>query len=223
MTTSSLTLWALGCFATAVAPSGLLAQNMLPNGDFQGGVAGWTPDEPLPPATSFVWDGFEGNPAGSASLESSLNGDADVLVSSTCLPSLGEGTYRVEADILDEGSPGGECFLLFEQHEDTADCTGTLNPQNFFQAPDPGWSHVGEEIFVGGATQALRVQFYLRRNFGTEPSRCHYDNVGLFGPVPSPLEVPTASAVGLAALVAALAIAGLSRRGFVGRRANPGP
>lgn len=187
------------------------AQNLLSNGQFDGGVDGWASDDPLPPDSAFSWDPSEGVPPGSALLESSFDGNADIVVSSACLPFQGEADYRIVADLL---SDEGDCVLLLEAHVDSSDCSGQINPQIYFQAPDLGWSRIDQTVFVGAETQAMRVQLLLRRTPGSL-AQCRYDNVALFGPPQPTLEIPALGPRGLGALAVLLLVVGLTmlRRG----------
>lgn len=132
----------------------------------------------------------------------------DIVVSSVCLPFQGEGTYRLVADLLFDAKPDGQCFLAFQDHQDSADCTGTLAPHTWFQAGS-GWTHIDEELFVAPPTQALRVQLRLRRTSGQTLSQCRFDNIALFGPPQPTLEIPTTSEIGLGVLVGLLVLAGV--------------
>lgn len=215
--------WTLIPFGTIPAA----AQNLVPNGTFDSDVSGWQPNEPLPPATSFFWDGSMGIPPGSAALDTSLDGSALVRVSSPCFPSAGEGVYRWLADLYGEHEGNEACFLVVEQHE-SADCSGVANSTadypEFCEDPTSEcppylvgiWNHLDTLIYVGPKTQAFRVQFGVQRLAGqVTTTRCRLDNFALRAP--EGVAVPALGLAGIAVLVTLLSLAAIrvlrARRG----------
>lgn len=216
----AIAVWALTLPAT-------LSANLIPNGTFDSDVAGWQPNAPLPPDTSFYWDGAMGLPPGSAALDSSFNGNARVRVSGPCFPAAGEGVYRFVADFYAEF---GGCTLFLREHHDSADCTGTIDPSQSFPPyciEDPtvecppffldAWNHIDTLFYAGPEVQAFQLQLAVFRSSGyTGTARCRLDNLALFTPAQTGVAVPALGPAGMVTLVILLSLAAI--RVLRGRR-----
>lgn len=195
-----------------LAPAAASAQLLLPNGRFDHDIAGWV--DPGHPDTEVAWDPF-GNPGGSLRVTSTGSDPVTKVIRSQCI-SGPEGYYTFEADTYRPAPPPGgayvNCLAQIRQWENP-DCTGAFATQAI-DGPNPAgaWLHRAGDALLeddtgGFQVRSIAVVLLAYRGDPTGEATCHIDNVVLRGPSPT-LEIPTASATGLALLAVLVGLAG---------------
>jgi len=197
-----------------------IAQNLIPNANFDTGIDGWI----APPGGSGAveWDPAFGQPPGSLRVV----GRDDVTVPELCFP-IPEGfvDYYWSADVYMDASD--EFFLCSINYAlyDAPDCSdsfafivGDENSFPWVKTPNQ-WEHLNFDLpetdFGVVGFRAVRPVMGKLADKGSDDA-CVLDNVyfGLAPPAPVPA-IPTVSPVGLLLLAALLVTAGLvALRGF---------
>jgi len=201
----ALTLVALSLLA-AVAPA-RAEPNYLQNGSFDTDVSPWTFYGD--PATTLEWDDTLGYSHPGSLRLSKIEGGRGGFVYSECITAPPGTVWTLEALALEEpGSMYMGCGVAFNIYAQT-DCLpifygGLVNGQNFAR---DGWTRVRAEFKMPAGYSSIEALLGLSAN-EEGSGACNFDAVRLIGP-PRLAEVPALDAGALAALTAALALAGL--------------
>ena len=200
--TSSAWPSALRVIVLAIAvPSALASQNLLQNGNFTSGVAGWSLETDA--GFELSWDDSMGNPSpGSLRLSGTFQGVgigvAEAL--SECFDAPPGTGFEISADIFAETSDGGVKCLPFLTRYSGPGCTGGRLRLGFGATVQPTETDDWLSIATLGETSAARPSFRVALFFwllsGEEAASCTFDSVTLIEEGEegtAPVEVPALS------------------------------
>lgn len=206
----------LPALLTLIACSPVLAQSsVLPNGNFDASVSGWTYSGPA--TGSITWEPADGSPnAGSLRLSTSLfvvGGGPFTARSLGCAIVAPSDRWTAEAVVKPEpGLSGPECTMQILVFSET-DCTGIeteVEPRAGGVSPGT-WTPAAQwSIPAWEAGNSISVRLLLEPHPpGGGTASCLFDSVRLYRS-PSGVEIPAASSVGLALLALLVAMAGVA-------------
>ena len=202
---------AISIFALlAFGATGTLAQSQLANGAFDTDIANWTASSPG--VATLEWDGLTGSPApGSLRISTTAPGPgpSGFAALSECIPAMPGSQWSLRARVREEsGSLNMSCGLLFALHFNS-DCSDPLGGVvSNSSAATTEWETLVDHLdFPTSDYQAFRVGLAMGTSTNSNGA-CNFDSVELLTS-PNFAEVPTVDSAALAALAAALALAGL--------------
>jgi hypothetical protein len=192
--------------------------NLLPNGDFDTGISGWTVAtdwETDFPAT-LDWDPGVGNRApGSLRLIGGGRGQfvGGFALSECFEPPLGTELVVRARSLADTEDGTVNCFAYISNYTEPG-CQGSrefLGSGDGFPGDPPGvWQTRWSIERTVPQRPSFRVALFFRIRTGEGPAFCHFDSVELFVPGTVPVvEVPAASKSGLVLLGLTLALGAL--------------
>lgn len=200
----------LAIAALVSLPGSLFAQNLLDNGGFQTDISGWTITGS--PEITVNWTAF-GNPSGG--LEMLAVGDTQGAISAEaqtpCL-TLEGGEHLITGDTYPQGLVGtGFCGVNRLRYFNTT-CSGGPASNDAFTNAEATWTTLTGPLTVHDPDgDSFKIVLTMTQPGAGSGSRgCTFDNIALFGPTPSSLEIPTADARGLTALALAAAVLGMA-------------
>lgn len=194
-----------------VPTTALGSHNLLENGDFTSGIAGWTLETDS--GFALAWDPSVGQPSpGSLILSGTFEGlglgVAEAL--SECFEAPPDGVFHVRANILAETTDGTvKCLPLITQYEG-AGCTGERtqfgSPPTIVPTEPDVWESQTTQWSLFEGFSSFRVSLFFWLLSGEEAASCNFDSVVLSEAGAAATEIPSASEVGLALLVGLLGL-----------------
>jgi hypothetical protein len=178
------------------------AAELLPNGQFDADISGWT--LPTTPDTMVSWDS-DGLPGGSLRIDTMWDDEGVIDVESPCFFVEPGETYFRSGDARASVGSGGRCNIDIQFFSDAA-CSNPDSYTNSGTNGEGGWEHIADDHGTG---DAFRLVLRMHRSVASTTASCWFDNVSLIGPDPSTLEIPVLDRAGLLALVLALGGAAL--------------
>jgi len=205
-------LWVI--VLAVAAPTVMASQNLLQNGDFLSGVAGWSLETDAGFALS--WDDSMGNPSpGSLRLSGTFQGVgigvAEAL--SECFDRPSGTGFEISADIFAETADGTvKCLPLLTRYSGPG-CTGGRLQHGFPANVQPTETDIWHRIATLGETSdarpSFRVSLFFRLLSGEEAASCTFDSVTLIEEGTASAEVPVLSGGGLALFGAIVGLSAL--------------
>lgn len=191
---------------TTTMASEATAQNLLSNGDFDSTIDDWSTVGS--PEIVILWTST-GNPDGGLQMwtTETTAQQIDAAALSPCLV-LQAGDHLFRGDALAQGlSVGPGCGVNRFRYSNST-CSGSPVTTDSFSNVDDVWTTTEGPFTVSDpAGSSYRIVLSMVQGAGdTGPRGCTFDNVALFGPPPSSIEIPVLDRGSL--LVLALILAG---------------
>lgn len=194
---------------TTTMASEATAQNLLNNGDFDSTIDGWSTVGS--PEIVIQWTPT-GNPDGGLQMWTAVTSaqQIDAAALSPCLV-LQAGDHLFRGDALAQGLNVGPGCGINRFRYSNSNCSGSPATTDSFSNIDGAWTTTEGPFTVSNPTgSSYRIALSMVQGAGDTGLRgCTFDNVALFGPPPSSIEIPVLDRLGLAALAFALAVAAL--------------
>lgn len=191
------------------------SHNLLSNGNFDGGIAGWTLEQGPGSVAEMAWDPAAGSPSLGSLVVTGTQGDSWVSIAealSECVEVEPGGRYFLRGRVyVEEGAHAVRCIPYVTAYEEPG-CGGgrlRLGTSTGFGFTEPGAWRERLQLFTTSWTSA-RVALTTIPYRGSGPATCRFDSLLLFQEgTGAPYEVPVLSRTGTLALVTAFGIAAL--------------